>query len=87
MFSLVQLIKATTGTNSQFTYTIKVHGHDGLMRQEVLKVEQATDRYGKLRMKGSRFAVRQLKFGSYRLINEAEYSQLQERWLSGRSIT
>jgi hypothetical protein len=86
MFSLVELIKATTGNAGQFTYTIKVHGHDGLIRNEVLNVIHATDRYGKLRMKGSRFAVRQLKFGSYRPVSESEYSQLLSNWLSKRAI-
>lgn len=84
MYSLVELIKATTGNGSEFTYTLRVHGHDGLIRQEVLKIGQATDRYGKLRMKGSRFAVRQLRFGSYKPIGEAEYSQLQSNWLTSR---
>jgi hypothetical protein len=86
MFSLIELIKATTGTNNQFTYTIKVHGHDGLIRQEVMNVVQATQRYGKLRMKGSRYAVRQLKFGSYKSVTEEEYSQLQYNWLNSRTI-
>ena len=80
MLTLVKLMSATTGKHATHSYTLKVHGSDGLARTLVLKISDCDSRYGKLRMSSSRWAMREANYGAFTAITEETYQLKLNSW-------
>ena len=78
--TLVHLLKATTDNNVTHSYTLKIHGHDGLIRTRTIKIKDSDTTYGKLRMSGFRYAMRERSYGSFILISEETYRSRLDTW-------
>lgn len=78
--TLICLVKATTDTKATHRYTVKVYGSDGLIRTKTMKMTESDSIYGKLRMTGNRFAVRQNNWGPYQTVTEEAFTALVFKW-------
>jgi hypothetical protein len=78
--TLVYLLKATTDNSTTHSYTLKVHGSDGLIRTRTIKIKDSDTTYGKLRMSGFRYAMRETNYGPFTLITEEAYRSRLDTW-------
>jgi hypothetical protein len=78
--TLIQLVKSTTSKQVTHLYELKIHGSDGLIRTKTINIRQSDSMYGKLRMSGNRFAVRDNNWGPYKFVTEEAYQDLLRSW-------
>jgi hypothetical protein len=82
--TLVKLVNAITTNGLSHSYTLKIHGSDGLIRTRTLKINDCDAQYGKLRMSSARWAMRDANYGKYIHIAEETYELKLNSWLAKR---
>jgi len=80
--TLVKLVNATTSKTVSHSYTLKIHGTDGLIRTRTLKINDSDAQYGRLRMNSARWAMRETNYGNYIHITEETYQLKLNSWLA-----